>query len=87
MCGRYTINCGIPPIQNTQIDCTEVARCTLLVSCPTDLHHCVVFVDQVGAFHEHVHRTLKASKQFMPDFPVVSLDFGCLLTTIAATFT
>ena len=36
-CGRYTINCGIPPIQTTQIDFAEMARSTLSVSCSTDL--------------------------------------------------
>ena len=44
-CGRYTINCGIPPIQNIQIDHAEVARCTLSISSLTDLEYCVVFVN------------------------------------------
>ena len=39
-CGRYTIDCGIPPIQNTKTDCPEMARCTLSVSCSTDLDYC-----------------------------------------------
>ena len=39
-CERYTINCGIPSIQNAQIDLAEVARCTLFVSCSTDLDCC-----------------------------------------------
>ena len=47
-CWRYTINCGIPPIQNTQIDHAEEARCTLFISCLTDLDFCVVFVNQAG---------------------------------------
>ena len=59
-CGRHTIDCVIPPIQNTQIDRAEVVRCTLLVSCSTDLDYCVVFVDRVGVFLEHVHRTFKS---------------------------
>ena len=56
-CGRYTIDCGILPIQNTKADRTEVASCTLSVSCLSDLDNCVVFVDGVGVFLEHVHRT------------------------------
>ena len=67
-CGRYTINCGIPSMQYTQIDRAEVARCTLSVSCSTDLNCCVAD-DRVGVFLEHVHRTLKASERFTPDFP------------------
>ena len=58
-CERYTTHCGTPAIQNAQIDLAEVARCTVLVSCLTDLDCC--FVDRVGVFLEHVHRTLKAS--------------------------
>ena len=43
-CERYTINCGTPSIQNAQIDPTEVARCTLLLSC------LIVFVAWVSDF-------------------------------------
>ena len=39
-CERYTINCGTPSIQNAHIDLAEVARCTLLVNCSTDLDWC-----------------------------------------------
>ena len=76
---RYTIKCSIPPIQNAQIKLIEVARCTLLVSCLTDLDYCVVFVNRVGVFLKHVHTTLKASEWFTPDFPVISLYFACLV--------
>ena len=41
-------------MQYTQIDRAEVARCTLSVSCSTDLNYSVVFVDRVGVFLEHV---------------------------------
>ena len=85
--GRYTINCGIPPIQNTQIDRVEVARCTLSVSCSTNLEYRVAFVDRVGVFLEHARRTLKASKRFAPDFPVVCLYPACLLAPVASTKT
>ena len=77
VCGRGTNNDWIPPIQNTQINCAEVARCSLLVSCSTDLDYCLVFVDQVGVFLGHGHRILKASEQFTPDSPIISLYF-CL---------
>ena len=77
---RCTINCGIPSIQNKQIDRAQVAGCTLLVSCSTDLDDCVVFVDRlVDVFLEHVHRTLKASERFTAALPVVSLYFTRLL--------
>ena len=78
MCGRYTINCEIAQIQNTQIDHTEVTRCTLSVGCPTDLDYCVVFVDKVSVFLEHMQKTLKASK-------CIPLDFTCLLAPVAST--
>ena len=79
-------------MQNTQIDRAEVTRCTLSVSCSTDLYYCVVFVNRVGVFLEHVLKTLKASERFTPSIPVVSPYFACLLvlvasTTTAATFT
>ena len=62
--------------KNTQIDRAEVARCILLaISCSTDLDYCVVFVDRVGVFLEHVHRTLKASEQS---------TFACLLALVAS---
>ena len=47
----------------------------------------VVFVDQVGAFLEHVHRILKASERFLTKFPVVSLYFTCLMALLASTAT
>ena len=76
----------------TEIDCTEVARCTLSVCCSTEIDYCVVFIVWVGVFLEHIHRTLKASERFKPNFPDISLHFACLLahvtsTTTAATFT
>ena len=58
--GKYTNNCGIPPIQNTHITCAEVARWTVLVSCSTDLDYCVVIVDRVSVLLGHMHRTLKS---------------------------
>ena len=39
----------------------------------------VVFVDRIGVFLEHVHRTLKASEWFMSNFFVVSLYIARLL--------
>ena len=45
-----------------------MARCTLSVSCSTDLDQCVVFVDGVCAFLEHVHRNLTASQRLSPNF-------------------
>ena len=89
---KYAINYGILPIQNTQIDHAEVARCTLSISCSTDLDNCVVFIDWVGVFLEHVHKILKASERFTSNFSVISLYIGCLLdlvasATIVATFT
>ena len=45
------------------------------------------FVDRVGVFLEHVHRTLKASERFTPNFPVVSLFIACLLVLVASTET
>ena len=47
----------------------------------------VVFVDRVGVFLEHVHRTWKASEWFMSNFSVISLYIACLLTLIASTTT
>ena len=85
MCGRFTIDCGIPPIQNTQIDHAEVARCTLSVSSLTDLDYCVAFVNWVGVFLEHVHKTLKTSELLTPNFLVVSLYIACLLVLVAST--
>ena len=38
---RYTINRGIAPIKNTQIDRAEMVRCTLSISRSTDLVYCV----------------------------------------------
>ena len=48
MCARYTVNCGIPLIQNRENDLAEVARCTILVSCLTDIdrYYCVGFMDR-----------------------------------------
>ena len=68
-CGRYTINFGIPPIQNTHIDPAEGARCTLSVSCSADPDYGVVLVDLVGVFLEHVLRTVKASERLTPNLP------------------
>ena len=67
--GRYTIYCGIQRIKITSITCIEAARCTLFVSFPTYLVYSVIFVNRVGVLLEQVHRTLKASEQFTPDFP------------------
>ena len=58
----------------------------------TDPDYCVVLVNWVGVFLEHMHRTLKVSEQFTSNFSVVSLYIACLLafvasTTTAATFT
>ena len=50
---RYTINHGIPPVQNTKIDHAELARCRLSVSCLTNLDYWVVLVDQGDVFIEH----------------------------------
>ena len=44
VCGRYTIDCEIVPMQNTQIDHVEVAGCSFSVSFSTDLDYCIVFV-------------------------------------------
>ena len=57
------------------------------MSCSTALDNCVVFVDRVGVFLEHVHRTLKASERFTPNVPVVSLFIACLLVLVASTTT
>ena len=84
MCGSYTINCGIPPIQNTGINCPEVARGTLSVSCQTDLLYCVLLIGSVCFLHTSI-ATWKAFKQLIQDFPVVSLYFACLLTLTAST--
>ena len=67
VCGRHTINCGILQIQNTQTDHAEVARCTLAVSCLTNLAYCFVSVDWVSVFVEHVHWALKAFERFKPN--------------------
>ena len=64
-----------------------MARCTLSVSCSTDLDNCVVFVGRVGVFFEHVHRTLKASERFTSNFSIVSLYIACLLSLVASTTT
>ena len=72
----YTTDCRIQPIQNKQIDRAEVAKCILSVKSSTDLDYCVVFDYQVGVFLEHVHTTLKDSKRFTPEFPVVFLYFA-----------
>ena len=85
--GGKKINCWIPLIQNTQINRAEVARCTLSISCLTDLDYCVVFVDRAGVYLEHVPRTLKASERFTPDLLVVSLHFPCLFALVASTTT
>ena len=64
-----------------------MARCTLLVSFSSDLDHCFVFVDQVGVFLEHVHRTIKASECFTLNFPIISVYFAWLLALLASTRT
>ena len=73
-CERHTIDCGTPPIQNTQIDYAEAARCSLPVSSSTDLDYCLIFVDRVDVFLEHVHRTFKVYERFTPNFHLVSLS-------------
>ena len=85
-CGRYTINLGIPPIQNTQIVCTEVASCLLMLNCSADLDFTVLFllIGSVWPNVYNVHRTLKASEWFTSSFPVVSLCSVCLLVLIAS---
>ena len=45
-----------------------MVRCTLSVSCSTDLDYGVVFVDRVGVFLEHMHRTFTATERFTPNF-------------------
>ena len=67
--GKYTINRGIPPIQNTHIDPAEGTRWTLSVSCSADPDYGVVLVDLVGVFLEHVLRTVKASERLTPNLP------------------
>ena len=81
-CGRYTINCGTPPVETIRINCAVEARCILSVSCSTDLDfaYCFVSVDPVNVFLEHMHRIVKTSEWFMQDFPhhfsLFSLPFG-----------
>ena len=92
VCGRYTINRGIPPIQNTHIDRAEGTRWTSSVSCSVDPDYGVVLVDLVGVFLEHVLRTLKALdglRQTSPSFLFILLASLALVasTTTAATFT
>ena len=41
-----------------------------------NLDYCVVLVNLVDVFLEHVHRNLKASEQFTPKFPFVSVLFN-----------
>ena len=53
-CGRYKVNCAIPPFQNTQMDHTKVVRCTLSVNCLTDLDYCVVSGNLVSVFLDHI---------------------------------
>ena len=77
------MNCGVPPIQNTQTDCVQVATCTLVVSYSTDLDCCVVFVDWVGLLLEHMLRTLKVCEWFTPNLHVISPYFACILALIA----
>ena len=45
------------------------------------------FVDRIGVFLEHMHRTLKDSEQFSTNFLVVFLYFTCLLALEASTAT
>ena len=58
--GRYTVNCGILPIANTQIDHAEVARYTFSVGCSTGLVYCIVFADQADVFLSHASMCLCA---------------------------
>ena len=89
--GAQLLNCGIPSIQNTQINSTELARCTLSVSCLTDLDHCVLCVHWVSVSLERMHRTLQASERFTPNFPIISLHILAFWrsqqATTVATFT
>ena len=43
--------------------------------------------DWVGVILEHVQSALKASEQFTPNFPVLSLYLACLLAFVACTTT
>ena len=43
--------------------------------------------DWVGVILEHVQSALKASEQFTPNFPVLSLSLACLLAFVACTTT
>ena len=51
-------------------------RCTLPISCSTDPDYCVVFVDRVGVFLEHMHRTLKAFARLPRRFSLFCLSSG-----------
>ena len=84
--GRFVYFGSVGPY-NYLINRSEVARCTLTLSCSTDMDSCVVFLDRVGVFLEHVHGTLKASERFSANFPVVSLYFTCLLALVASIAT
>ena len=92
-CGRYTINCGIPPIQDTQIYRAEVAKCTLSVSCSTDLQITVLFSSIRCVYFLNMciklKRLLNDLRQTSPSVLLILLFLLALgaSTTTAATFT
>ena len=73
-CERYTINCGIPTITSQPRWSGKMHIIGKLFNWPRLLFF---FVDGVGVFLEHVHRTLKASEWFS-SFLFISLAFGLL---------
>ena len=76
-CGKYSINCRIKPIQNTQINHAQVAKCALSVSGLSDLNYCVVLLMGLVYFLNTHCKTFivcfKASEWFMPNFCHFSL--------------
>ena len=86
-CRRYTIDRGIPQIQNAQLDTRWNGKMHIvgkLFDWPSLL---CCFVDRVDVFLGQVHRTLKASERFRQNLPVVSLYFACLLALVTSTTT
>ena len=82
------IDCGIPPLHKSTAPICRCGKMDIVGKlCTTDLDYCVVFVDQVDVFLEHVHRTLKASERLMPNFLIVFLYFTCLLALVSNTTT
>ena len=71
VCGRYTVNCGIPPHQSKILKSTALEW-----EDATDLNYCVVFVDRVGVFLEHMHRTLRAFARLPRRFSLFCLSFA-----------